>query len=88
MRITGKVTKVDNEHEVTVEIAKDVRVKVQRSLISGVQTKGEPVKEALPMRTPTKSLGRCSGKLFGMGGSQQQPSVKDDTTPSPQTKLI
>ena len=42
--ITGKVTKVDNEHEVTVEIAKDVKVKVQRSLISGVQTKGEPAK--------------------------------------------
>ena len=64
--ITGKVTKVDNEHEVTVEIAKDVRVKVQRSLISGVQTKGEPVKGgAANENANQKSGGGVLGKLFG-----------------------
>ncbi len=82
--ITGKVTKVDNEHEVTVEIAKDVRVKVQRSLISGVQTKGEPVKGgAANENSNQKSGGGVLGKLFGMGGSQQQPTVKNDITPEP-----
>ena len=82
--ITGKVTKVDNEHEVTVEIAKDVRVKVQRSLISGVQTKGEPVKGgAANENADRKSGGGVLGKLFGMGGSQQQPTVKNDVTPEP-----
>ena len=85
--ITGKVTKVDNEHEVTVEIAKDVRVKVQRSLISGVQTKGEPVKGgAANENSDQKSGGGVLGKLFGMGGSQQQPTVKNDVTPEPSNK--
>ena len=82
--ITGKVTKVDNEHEVTVEIAKDVKVKVQRSLISGVQTKGEPVKGgAANENANQKSGGGVLGKLFGMGGGQQQGAVNNDAAPEP-----
>ena len=82
--ITGKVTKVDNEHEVTVEIAKDVKVKVQRSLISGVQTKGEPVKGgAANENANQKSGGGVLGKLFGMGGGQQQGPVNNDVAPKP-----
>ena len=82
--ITGKVTKVDNEHEVTVEIAKDVKVKVQRSLISGVQTKGEPVKGgAANENANQKSGGGVLGKLFGMGGGQQQGTVNNDAAPEP-----
>lgn len=82
--ITGKVTKVDNEHEVTVEIAKDVKVKVQRSLISGVQTKGEPVKgDAANENANQKSGGGVLGKLFGMGGGQQQGAVNNDAAPEP-----
>ena len=82
--ITGKVTKVDNEHEITVEIAKDVRVNVQRSLISGVQTKGEPVKGgAANENANQKSGGGVLGKLFGMGGGEQQPTVPNDTTSEP-----
>ncbi len=71
--ITGKVTKVDNEQEVTVEIAKDVKVKVQRSLISGVQVKGEPVKGSVPSNenTDQKQSGGGLGKLFGLGGGKQ-----------------
>ena len=42
--IIGTVTKVNDEHEVTLEIADDVRVRVQRGLISGVLSKTEPVK--------------------------------------------
>ena len=71
--ITGKVTKVDNELEVTVEIAKDVKVKVQRSLISGVQVKGDPVKSAAPANENAnqKASGGGLGKLFGLGNSKQ-----------------
>ena len=44
--IIGKVTKsVEGEPEVEVEIAADVRVKIVRSMISEVRSKGEPVKE-------------------------------------------
>ena len=44
--ITGKVTKVDNEHEVTVEIAKDVKVNVVRAMIADVRGKTEPQADA------------------------------------------
>eukprot|EP01036_Dinobryon_divergens_P016009 gene16009-21696_t len=44
--IVGKVTKsVEGEPEIEVEIAADVRVKIVRSMVSEVRTKGEPVKE-------------------------------------------
>ena len=82
--ITGKVTKVDNEYEITVEIAKDVRVNVQRSLISGVQTKGEPVKGGAANKNANqKSGGGVLGKLFGMGGSQQRGTVNNDAASEP-----
>ena len=70
--ITGKVTKVDNELEVTVEIAKDVKVKVQRSLISGVQVKGDPVKggSAANENSNQKPAGSGLGSLFGFGGNK------------------
>jgi len=72
--ITGKVTKVDSEHEITVEIAKDVKVKVQRSLISGVLSKTAPAKGAPPANENQSSggLGGGLGRLFGFGGGQQQ----------------
>ena len=40
--IVGKVTKVVDDHEVEVEIAKDTKVRVKRGLIADVQVKGEP----------------------------------------------
>lgn len=42
--VVGKVTKVKDEAEVEVEIAKDVKVTVVKSTIADVRTKGEPVK--------------------------------------------
>ncbi|MEM9329778.1 MAG: preprotein translocase subunit YajC [Pseudomonadota bacterium] len=39
--IVGKVTKVIDEHEVEVEIAKDTKVRIKRALIADVQVKGE-----------------------------------------------
>ena len=41
--IIGKVTKVADDHELQVEIAEGVRVKVVRGTLSEVRTKGEPV---------------------------------------------
>lgn len=42
----GKVTRVVDENEVQVEIAENVRVRLLRSTIAEVRSKGEPVKEA------------------------------------------
>ena len=42
--ILGTVTKVNDENELTLEIADDVRVRVQRGLLSAVISKTEPVK--------------------------------------------
>lgn len=43
--IVGKVTKVTDDPEIEVEIAANVRVRVIRTMISDVRSKGEPVKE-------------------------------------------
>lgn len=42
--VVGKVTKVIDDDEVEVEIAKEIRVRVMRSLIADVRVKGEPAK--------------------------------------------
>jgi len=41
--IVGQVTKVNDENELIVEIAPDVKVKVRRELVSSVIVKTEPV---------------------------------------------
>ena len=77
--IMGTVTKVDNDVEVTVEIAKDVKVKVQRSLVSGVVSKTRPVDGAAPANA-NKSGGGLGG-LFGFGGGQKQAAGGGAATP-------
>jgi len=42
--IVGKVTKATDDPEIEVEIADGVRVKLERTMISEVRTRGEPVK--------------------------------------------
>ena len=42
--VVGKVTKVIDDNEVEVEIAKDIKVRVMRSMIADVRVKGEPQK--------------------------------------------
>jgi preprotein translocase subunit YajC len=42
--VVGKVTKVIDDGEVEVEIAKDTKVRVMRSMIADVRVKGEPAK--------------------------------------------
>ena len=43
--LIGKVAKVE-DHELLVELAEGVRVKVVRSMVAEVRSKGEPVKES------------------------------------------
>ncbi len=43
--LIGRVVKIIDDHEISVEIATDVKVRVARSSIAEVRTKGEPVKE-------------------------------------------
>ena len=42
--VIGKVSKVIDEHEVELEIADNVRIRVSRGGIADVRSKGEPVK--------------------------------------------
>lgn len=43
--LIGKVTKVIDDTEAQVEIADGVRVKIVRSMVSDVRSKGEPAKD-------------------------------------------
>lgn len=70
--IIGTVTKVDNDNELTVEIAKDVKVKVQRATISGVVNRTEPVAGQAANDAGEKKGGLLS-QLFG-GGSKAAPA--------------
>ena len=74
--IVGTVTKVDNDLEVTVEIAKDIKVKVHRSLLSSVISKTQPAADAAPANENRSSGGGLSGigKMFGFGGGGQAPA--------------
>lgn len=42
--IVGKVVKVHEDGELDVEIAKETRVRILRSMVSDVRVKGEPAK--------------------------------------------
>lgn len=41
----GKVSKVIDEREIQVEIAENIRVRMVKSMVAEVRSKGEPVKE-------------------------------------------
>jgi preprotein translocase subunit YajC len=43
--LVGKVTKVVDDEQIEVEISDGVRVRQMRQMVSGVRTKGEPVKD-------------------------------------------
>jgi preprotein translocase subunit YajC len=43
--IIGTVTKVKDDNEIEVEIAKDTRIRVIKGTVAEVRAKGEPVKE-------------------------------------------
>ena len=73
--IMGTVTKVDDESQITVEITKDVKVKVRRELISAVLNKLGP--PAANDSSKNSGVGFLSG-LFSNGPKQ--------TTETPPTK--
>ena len=79
--IIGTVTKVENDEELTVEIATDVKVKVQRGTISAVLNRTEPVSGGAANDTGKKSGGMFGG-LFGGGSKPAAPAseaVEDDS---------
>ena len=82
--ILGNVTKVDNDYEVTVEIAKDVKVKVRRDLISGVISKTEPQAAAPQAANEDKPRGGIIQTLFSLGA--KPPSEKTAKPPNGKTK--
>jgi preprotein translocase subunit YajC len=43
--VIGKVVRVLDDSEVEMEVAPNVKIRVMRSMISDVRTKGEPVKD-------------------------------------------
>jgi len=52
--LIGKITKAVDDNEVELEIAPNVRVRLARSGIADVRSKGEPVKDT-PAIPPAKS---------------------------------
>ena len=67
--IMGKVTKVIDDDEVTVEISKDVKVRVQRALIANVIAKTEPGGKKSAKEPPREQGGGSFlGNLFGGKG--------------------
>jgi preprotein translocase subunit YajC len=74
--IVGSVTKVaENDKEITIEIAKDVKVKVMRDLIAHVINKTEPAGKA--SKTPkaaNEDTAQKSGGLLGglFGGNKDK----------------
>ena len=42
--VVGKVTKVVDDNELEVEIAKDVKIRIVRSMVADVRVKGDPAK--------------------------------------------
>ena len=77
--IVGTVTKVVDDHEVTVEIAQGIKVRVQRGLIASVLAKTEPVKDGAPANdggstdagaaSPIQNVGSTLKKFLGGKGS-------------------
>jgi len=57
--LVGKVTKVIDDHELMVEIADGVRVKLLRGTVADVRAKGQPVKSE-PKKTAKTSSGKKS----------------------------
>ena len=64
--IMGIVTKVNDDNEVTVEITKDIKVRVRRHLIHEVLSKMEPVKAAAKSKGASNESSSQQGPLSGL----------------------
>ena len=80
--IMGSVSKVDSDTEITVEIAKDVKVKVRRDLVSSIVSKTAPQAAAPRAANEDKPQGGILSRLLG-GGTPQQQAVN---TPAEEAK--
>lgn len=83
--IMGTVTKVDNDTELTIEIAKDVKVKVQRGTISAVVNRTEPVGGTAA--NDTRKSGGLLGSLFG-GGAKPAQNAADAPQGEPKADVV
>lgn len=52
--LVGKIAKVVDDHELLVDIAENVQVRVIKQAISEVRTKGEPARTAEPAKSAKK----------------------------------
>lgn len=78
--LVGKVTKVIDDDTVEFELADGIRARQMRQMITGVRSKGEPVKDA------TEANGKAKGKKdkdapAKTEGDKTEPA-KDDTASS------
>lgn len=78
--LVGKVTKVIDDDTVEFELADGIRARQMRQMITGVRSKGEPVKDAL------EANGKAKGKKdkdapAKTEGDKTEPA-KDDTASS------
>lgn len=64
--IMGVVTKVNDDYEVTVEITKDIKVRVRRHLIHEVLSKMEPVKAVDKSKDASNDSSSQQGPLSGL----------------------
>ena len=64
--IMGSVTKVNDDNEVTVEIIKDVKVRVRRHLIHEVLSKMAPVKAVDKSKGASNDSSSQQGPLSGL----------------------
>ena len=85
--ILGTVTKVDDDNQVTVEIAKDVKVKVRRELISAVLNKTAPAASAAN-DAGVKPSGGLFGGLFGGGSRPAEAPPKESSGPDQSAEAV
>ncbi len=78
--IIGTITKVIDEHEVQLEIAENVRVRVQRPMISGVLAKTEP---APGPKDTTGGGGGQVGSGSGGGAANDGGAASGEGEPKP-----
>ncbi|ABD07435.1 protein translocase subunit yajC [Rhodopseudomonas palustris HaA2] len=75
--LVGKVTKVVDDDQIEFELADGVRARQMRQMITGVRTKGEPVKDV-----PEKGKGKSKDKDADDKAESAKDSTKDDTASS------
>ena len=71
--IVGKVTKVSETDDITVEIAEGIRVQVMRGTLADVRSKTDPVKAGAQQGGQTaQPSGGLLGSLFGFGRKKSE----------------